>query len=160
MDKNGKILGKISIVDLAVLLLVVVVAIGTFYRFNSPMTDVDRGDHLIDFTIRIEGVRDFTEANYHDGLRVYDRLTGQFIGHIQNTRTEPNYRLITLVDGTIIHAPTPGQITILMDVVAHGRLSPTAIYVEGTYEITAGSRIYLTTKYVQVQGYIESVSIR
>ncbi|MCL2396822.1 MAG: DUF4330 domain-containing protein [Defluviitaleaceae bacterium] len=158
MDKNGKIFGKISVVDLLVALLIVVVALGTVYRFASPAAAVDRGEATVHFVLRIEGVRDFTAEGYRTGLRVYDRQTGQFIGHVDSVEVEPHYEPVTLHDGTIVRAYQPGRIAINMGVVAEGRLTPTAIYVEGTYELTAGSMIYIATKYVQVMGFIYSIS--
>jgi len=161
MDKNGKLFGKISIVDLIVLLLVVAVAVGTIYRFMSPAAAVDQGDSAVNFTIRIDDVRDFTLINYHVGLRVYDRQTGQFIGHISSIESRSSYQPVPTFDGTIINAYRPGRITIYIEITAEGgRVAPGAIYVQGTYEITAGSIIYITTKYVQVSGVIDSVNVR
>ena len=38
LDKNGKIGGKVSIIDLVVLLLVIVVAAGIAFRYGSSAT--------------------------------------------------------------------------------------------------------------------------
>jgi len=160
MDKNGKLFGKISIVDLVVALLILVIVAGTAWRFTSPAAALDQSNETIDVTIRIEAVRDFTLENYHAGLRVYDRQAGQFIGIIQDIRHTPFYETVSLLDGTIIWAPMPGRISIYLDIVADGRVTPNAIYIEGTYEITAGSLIYINTKYVQTSGRIYSVDIR
>ena len=160
MDKNGKIFGKISIVDLVVLLLVLVVAFGAVYRFASPSAAVDATVDVVDFTIRIDGVRDFTTVNYHEGLRVYDRQANQFIGHISGIRVEPQYQPIPLLDGSVVRASRPGHVTLYVDVVADGRHAPEAIFIEGTYEINAGSVIYINTKYVQVVGTVYSVNVR
>ena len=160
MDKNGKLFGKISIIDLIVLLLVLVVAVGSVWRFASPAAVLNQSNITVDFTIRIDGVRDFTLVNYREGLRVYNRQAGQFIGHISGIRYTDHYQPHPLPDGTVASVAIPGQITIYMDVTANGRETPTAIYVEGTHEITAGSLIYLNTKYVQVSGAIHSIDIR
>ena len=160
MDKNGKLFGKISIVDLVVAILIIVIVAGTAWRFTSPAAALSQSDAVVDFTIRIEGVRDFTLQYYHEGLRVYDRQAGQFIGHISGITSGPHYEPHPLLDGTVAWKRVPGRIAIYMDVVANGRLTPTAVYIEGTYEITAGSLIYIRTKYVQTSGTIHSVDIR
>ncbi|MDR2183133.1 MAG: DUF4330 domain-containing protein [Clostridiales bacterium] len=160
MDKNGKLFGKVSIVDLVVALLILAIAAGSVWRFTSPAAALNQTDEIIDITIRIEGVRDFTLENYHRGIRVYDRQAAQVLGIIEDIRHTPFYETVSLLDGTVIWAPMPGRITIYLDIVAHGRVTPTAIYAEGTHEITAGSLIYINTKYVQTSGRIYSVDIR
>jgi len=160
MDKNGKLFGKVSIVDLVVLLLVLAVAAGSVWRFTSPVAALDQSDTTVAFTIRIEGVRDFTLENYHVGLRVYDRQAAQFIGHITDIRHTNFYELHPHFDGSLAWVSVPGRLTIYLDIVANGRVTPTAVYVEGTYEIAAGSLRYINTKYVQTSGRIYSVDIR
>jgi len=160
MDRNGKLFGKISIVDLIVLLLVLAVVAGSVWRFTSPAAALDQSNVAVDFTVRIEGVRDFTLENYHVGLRVYDRQAGQFIGHISGIRHTNFYELHPLFDGTVDWVAVPGRLTIYLDIVANGRVTPTAVYVEGTYEIAVGSLRYINTKYVQTSGRIYSVDIR
>ena len=160
MDKNGKLFGKVSIVDLIVLLLVLVIAAGTVWRLTSPAAALNQADATVSFTVRIEGVRDFTLENYHVGLRVYDRQAAQFIGHISDIRHTDFYDSYPLFDGTIAWVPVPGRITIYLEITANGRVTPTAVYVEGTYEIAAGSLRYINTKYVQTSGRIYSVDIR
>ena len=160
MDKNGKLFGKISIVDLAVLLLVLAIAAGSVWRFTSPAAALDQADATINFTVRIEGVRDFTLENYHRGLRVYDRQAGQFIGHISDFRYTNFYELHPQFDGTIGWFAVPGRVTVYLDITATGRVTPTAVYVEGTYEIAAGSLRYINTKYVQTSGRIYTVQVQ
>jgi len=160
LDKNGKLFGKISIVDLVVILIILVVAAGGVYRFTAPGAAVSRGDATVDFTIRIEGPRAFTLENYAPGLRVYDNRANQFIGHVVGFRYEPHTISRTLNDGRVIFAEWPDHVTIYLDVQAQGRYTDTGIYVEGTYEITANSVIMIRTRYVEVEGRIDSVWVR
>jgi len=160
MDKTGKLFGKISVIDLAVILLIIALAAAGIYRFTASGATMSRGDATVNFTIRIEGVREFTADYYHEGLRVYDRRQNQFIGNITNVRTEPHYTFQALEDGTLIRALWPDHTVIFIDIKAQGRRTPSAIFVEGTYEITANSIIYIHTRYIQVQGVIYSISVQ
>jgi len=161
MDKNGKLFGKISIVDLTVLLLILVVGIGTIYRFSASAAQVDEAHTNIEFTVRIEGVRDFTLYYYHGGLPVHDRSTGQFIGTIAGVHVEPHYVLTTLNDGSIIMARMPDNyITIYLTIAAAGRETDGAIFAEGTFEVAVNSTLNLRTRYVQVSGLIYDIAIR
>jgi len=161
MDKNGKIFGKISIIDLLLLIIVLAVIIGAIYRFTSPTTAVAQGDATIAFTVRIEGVRDFTLGHYQEGLRVYDRMSGQYIGEISNVRYEPHYQTAVTLDGNVIFSPQPQRLTLFIEVTSqNGRITNQHIFAEGSFEVNAGSTILMNTRYVQVQGNIDSVDIQ
>ena len=160
MDTNGKIAGKISIIDIAVIAILLIVIAGMVYRFTASGAMVNRGDAMVDFTVRIEGVRDFTIENYQVGLSVYDRRSNQFIGTVTGFREEPSYQLVALNDGTMIHAALPERINVYVDIEANGRTTYNAIFAEGTFEVTAGSIINMRTRFVEVQGTITSVNVR
>ncbi|MCL2855625.1 MAG: DUF4330 domain-containing protein [Defluviitaleaceae bacterium] len=159
MDKNGKLFGKISIIDLAVILVVLVVAIGAIYRFTAPGAAVTRGDGTVNFTIILEGPRAFTLENYEPGLRVYDRRSNQFIGILTDFEYAQHYVHRTLDDGTTIQAAWPGHVDIYLHILAHGHATDTAIYVEGTYEIAANAVIQIRTRYVEVEGRVHWVDV-
>jgi len=160
MDKNGKLFGKISIVDLLVVLVVLVVAAGTVYRFASPATNFDDDGVTVDFVIRIEGVRTFTLPYYQGGLRVYDRQMGQFIGVIHDFHTATHYRSQVLHDGSVIFAPLPDNFTnVYLTIRASGRETDGAIFVEGTYEVAVNSVRNIRTRYISVQGIIHSITV-
>ena len=161
MDKNGKLFGKISIVDLVVILLVLTVAVGTVYRFTAGATQVAEGDVTINYTIRIENVRAFTLYYYHAGLGVYDRQTGQFIGTIMDFTVTPHYAPQILENGEMVHAPFPDtHVNIYLEIETDGRETDGAVYAQGTFEVAANSVTNIRTRYVQVEGIIHSVETR
>lgn len=159
MDKNGKIFGKLSIVDLAVIVLVIVLGVGLFYRFNASATNLDAADGMVAFVVRIEGVREFTLENYHEGLRVYDRMSNQFLGYMGEVRHEPHYQTAVNMYGEVIFASRPEHVTVFMQVISNGRITEQGIFAEGTFEVNTGSSIQINTKYVQVAGVIDSIQI-
>ncbi|MCL2354104.1 MAG: DUF4330 domain-containing protein [Defluviitaleaceae bacterium] len=160
MDKNGKLFGKISIIDLAVILLILVVAAGAIFRFTSPNAAVDTGDGDISFTIRIEGVRDFTLDYYFIGLPVHDRQTNQFIGVISSIDAVPHYVHQVLHDGSVATIAMPDHITIYLGLEASARIEDGGIYAQGNYAVAVGSIININTRYVQVQGRIYSLELQ
>jgi len=159
MDKKGRLFGKISIVDLLVILLVLVVAGGTIYRFTADSTRFDDGDVTINYTIRVEGVRAFTVYYYHAGLRVYERMSNQFIGNIEDFRVVPHYQIHSLEDGSMVREYFPDtHVNIYIDITSPGRQTPYGYFAQGTFEVAANSITNIRTRYVQVEGTIHSVS--
>ena len=159
MDKNGKIAGKISIIDLIVILIIAAVAVGTIYRFAAPSASVDAGDVTIRYTIRIDEVRDFTLPYYQKGLHAFERSTNLPLGVIIDFNYEYRYGLYTLLDGTIVRARQPNVLVIYVHLEARGRVTDGAIYVGGTRELNVGGHLYVRTRYVDVLSTVHSIEI-
>ena len=150
---------RFNIVDIFIAIVLVGLMAGVVYRFTAEATAIGQTDHIINYTVRIEGVRAFTLENYHPGLRVYNRMTNEFIGHIINVRYEQHYQNAQAVDGEFLRLPFPDHIVIYIDIEANGRVTDNAIFAEGNNEINAGSSLQMNTRYVHVNAIIHSVSV-
>ena len=160
MDKNGKLFGKISLVDILVVILIIGVIAGTVYKFTSPNTSVGSGEVLLTYTLKINGVRDFTYEYYKEGFECYDSKTGEYIGKIAGVRQEPYRERVVLLDGTVDYFEKPNVIVIYVDIETKGTENAVAFFAQGTYELKAGSEIQLQTKYVEVIGVVDNVYAR
>jgi disulfide oxidoreductase YuzD len=157
MDKNGKLFGKLSIIDLfAVIILIGAVAV-TCYKIYSPSTSVNAGEKKLTYTLKISGVRDFTYEYYDIGHRCFDKKTDEFVGEIVGIREEPYRERVVLLDGSVVYAEKPGVITVYLEIETAGTETDAAFFAGGTYELKAGSELNLRTKYVDVMGIIDNV---
>ena len=163
MDKNGKIRGKISIVDLIVILIIITIAAGSIYRFTSPATAVDPGEVTINYTLRVAVAREIVLEYYlrmaTENLPVFDRNTNLYIGSVTNVRHRPRYVHEVLPDGSLVYARRPGEVVIYIDITAIGRQTPTAIFVGGTREINVGGTVLMRSKYVDVETTVNTIEI-
>lgn len=157
MFKNGKIFGKIGIIDIIAIIIIVGVVAGTIYKFSSPETSVSSGKATILYTLKIEGVRTFTFDFYHVGDPCFDRKTDENIGEIKAVRKEPFLARTVKNDGTILMAERPDLITIYVDIETSGNETNAAYFSNGTYELKAGSEVPLITKWIEVNGFIDDV---
>ena len=57
LDKNGKIGGKVSIIDLFILLIVLVVIAGIGMRYGSRITSAVKSDAEFEYVVMVEGIR-------------------------------------------------------------------------------------------------------
>ena len=160
MDKNGKLFGKISIFDIIILLLVVVVGMGTFYKFRSEQTNVEGGQKPLVYTVRIPNVRWFTLKYYEEGQRCFDTKSNEEIGQIVAIRSEPFYDIYQDMRGNALLLQIPDKIKIEIDVETLGLETDRGYYASGTYELKAGSDIFLSTKYVDVSAVVEHVEAK
>ena len=70
MDKNGKIGGKVSIIDILVVVLVVAVIVGIVARYGSSVTGAVKSNKQFEYVLKVERVRQYTV----DALRKKARL--------------------------------------------------------------------------------------
>ena len=159
MDKNGKLLGKVSIIDLFVALIIVIIIAGTVYRFASPATAVDQGNVTIRYTVMVDGVRDFTVQYYQVGLPVFDRMTNQHLGRIVGMTYEPQYAFGIAADGSSVRSPRPGVKVVYVEIEANGRETDAAYFAEGTFELRVGGTVFLTFRYIEVQATVHEISV-
>ncbi|MCL2699711.1 MAG: DUF4330 domain-containing protein [Defluviitaleaceae bacterium] len=160
MDKNGKIFGKVSIFDLIIILLIIVVGFGSVYKFTSERTNVEGGQRPLVYTIGIPNVRDFTLQYYQVGLRCFCSRTGEELGTITAVRSEPFMDVQPDLRGNALLVEVPGRIKIELDLETMGLETDRGFYAAGTFEIRAGSEIMFHTKYVDVTGVVERVSVK
>lgn len=60
MDKNGKIGGKVSIIDILVIILIIVVIGGIAVRYGSGITTAVESDKQFEYVLKVENVREYT----------------------------------------------------------------------------------------------------
>ena len=102
MIKNGKLFGKINLIDAGVILLIIVLLVaGTlkFKTFNKKIEASAMG--TITYTVIINNVRDYTAEAFVSGDTVFDSGTNVNIGTIKNVETKAALVAESLADGTI-----------------------------------------------------------
>ena len=160
MDKNGKLFGKVSIFDIIIILLVIVLGLGTGYKFRSEKTNMEGGQKSLVYTVRIPNVRWFTLQYYEVGQLCFDTKTGEEIGRIVAVRSEPFMDIYQDLRGNALLVEVPDRIKIEIDVETPGLETDRGYYASGTYELKAGSDIFLSTKYVDVSAVVEHVEAK
>lgn len=119
IDEKGRLGGKLSVVDLAILLLVLVIIAGAGFTFatRGPVEDIDDEiagrDIPVRYTLQIAGVRHWTVNN----LRVGDTLfIGAIdVGTIVSLETKP-YQVLLADDGEAWWAELPERYVVIAQV--------------------------------------------
>ena len=101
IDKNGKIGGKFSVVDLAVILLVVLVLAGIAIRYGSKITTAVESKTRFECVIRVNSVREYTVDALKKGGKLTDKKSEKILGEIKNVEVEPHKSQVTTADGQI-----------------------------------------------------------
>lgn len=159
MDKNGKIFGKISIIDLFVLVLTAAVVIGIGIRYGSKMTSAVQSSEEFECTIMVSNVREFpVEALEKKGV-ITDKKSEIVLGEIMAVETEPAEFESTTANGEIIKTILPERYNCTVTIRAKGKVSDEAYIMDDSNELSVGRNMDIYSKYVKTSGEIKSVKV-
>ena len=102
-SKNGKLFGKISVIDIAVVLLLVVLVVGVALRFSGGAGGQFVSGNSYECVVKVKNVRDYTVKALEKGGEVYDKTTKEYIGTIVGVTSEPAAEPLALADGLCDH---------------------------------------------------------
>lgn len=160
VDKNGRLFGKVNIIDIAVILVVIAVIAGVFVRFTGGAGKIVTATKKIQFDVEVEGVRDFTvDALNKKGLvtnKRYDVVTGE----ITNVTTKDATHQSTKADGTLVNAPMQDRYTCMVTIVTDGKESDSGYFDTNNEEIAVGREYTIYSKFVSTTGIIRKITVQ
>lgn len=158
IDNKGKLFGKISIVDLLIVLLVVVAIGATVFKFGfSAQKDVNESTEKIEYVVRVRGVRDFTVNSIKVGTELYDEESEEFIGTVKKVDVKEAMDYAVKNDGTTVYTAKPERYDVYITVESDGRILNGAYFVGGTKEISAFSSFAVSSQYFSFSVEVQSV---
>ena len=158
MDRQFRLFGKISLLDIAlVVLLAAFIALA--YRFSAPQSVAAKpGDRKIRYVVEIaKRTQDFA-GQIKTGAKLYDSLKGYYIGDIVNVVTAPYKEDATDLDAGIIRRqPIDGLCYVYVTVEADAQVSERDTYV-GQYQVLVGKTAYVKNADFAAGGYIVALN--
>jgi len=159
IDRNGKLFGKISVIDLAVILLLIAFGIGLFLKFGvNETTSTRQSEAPMTFQLLWQNVRYEVAEN----LMVGDTLCsedGSKLGKITDIQTEPAKQTYTDLDGIIKTAEIDQRIDITVIVEGSGVVNSEGKYMlNRNYELNVGASTNYVTKYVSFSGLMQEIT--
>lgn len=159
IDKNGKLFGKLSIIDFAVILLVIAAAIGVGVRFFGGTARMVKSDKTFEYVVKVEGVRQYTVDALQKKGKLTDKRYEQEIGEITNVDVEDVEFQSTTADGSIVFVGLPERYTCYVTIRSVGKESDNSYFAGDDTEISAGRQFAIYSKYVDTTGTIQSVNV-
>ncbi len=154
IDKQGRLFGKVSVIDLVVILVVVVLAVSLYLKRNvMEHTSTNVSGTPITYEVKAVSVRDESLDDFQVGDLVYDQDndSGNAIGTIEAVRYVDNTPLASDTAGNFHKLPVEGRHDVVLTLSALSTSSNGKIYVNRTYELNANSTRNLYTKYVSFE---------
>ncbi len=159
MDKNGKIGGKVSVIDILAIVLIVAVIAGICVRYGSKITDAVRSSEKFEYVLRVENVRKYTVDALERMGKITDKKSEKDLGEIVDVRYENATQQSTTADGRVVNPELPDRYTCYVTIQAVGRESDDNYVLDDSTELSVGRDIDLYSKYVKTSGTIESVKV-
>ncbi|MFI3253917.1 MAG: DUF4330 family protein [Eubacteriales bacterium] len=162
IDKNGRLFGAVSLIDIVVILAIIVVCAGVYLKNNVLVTTSTSGENSkISMTFEVRLVEDYVADALQIGDAVYDKdhATGGAIGHITKIEyTEPSGSR-EINDGTFSLVGSDREVNVLVT------LEGTGSYIDGrysfnrVYEMGVNAARTFQTKYVKVTGFVTEIFV-
>lgn len=156
MDKNGKIFGKINIIDFAAIVVVLVALIGIAVRFTSVASENVTRKTDFTYVVEVDDVRIYTVNALQKMGTVTDKQ-GNVVGEITTVQYTEKDRKTVLENGKAVNTVVPERFTVRLTLTASGKEADSGYFVGENTELSIGSSITMYTKYANCSGKIIDV---
>lgn len=157
LDNNGKIFGKINVMDFFIGVVILALILGAVVRFATVdrVTGANGLEKDIVYTVRVDRIRDFGNIQVGDAL--YDRGMEFSVGTIIAIDTFPAEDKLVTNDGEVITGLVENRVDMILTIEAPGIQNEKGSFVEKVYELLVGSNKSYYTKYREFGGRINSI---
>jgi hypothetical protein len=160
IDKNGKLFGKISIVDLAVIAAVVILLAGIYVRFlGGPTKTVVQSSDFY-YTLEVKNIRESNlrglEKSLNGRFYLNEKITSE-MGVLINIESSPAKRFLELTDGRTVDADLPERFDAILTFKLTGRVNDRGYFTPTLNHISSGISYNIKGKYSAVTGKVLKV---
>ena len=141
IDKNGRLFGKISVIDVVVVLLVVILAVALRHKAQLPQTSTGTVDPQITFTLWVRNQRPEILDAIHIGDGLYDPERSTDIQVSEGTLQSD------LKNGTIVQLPCDDRVDLMITLEGSGLVDNGRFILNRVYELGVNASRTLNTKY-------------
>ena len=151
IDRNGRLFGKISVIDVIVILAVIVMAAAIYVKTHKPQTGSNVATTTIVYQMSVENQPEYMLDAIQVGDQIYDkeRSTGGSLGTITD---------IQVSDGTYEIVPAQGRYNLLLTIEGQGLIDENGNYLlNRVYNLGVNSSREFNNKYGLFLGRIVSI---
>ena len=171
IDNKGKLFGKISIVDICVVLVVIVGVLGAYITVSNlnsgKLSDnsklaLNSSSPVLAGTVTFElkGVRSMTMDALREGDEVYETEDEKFIGTISKVTSKPATKEYVANDGTFYIAQIPQKYDVEVCVDVTGKNTETGFHTESGLQLLYGKEIEIKTSTVKTKPEIIGIDLK
>ncbi len=159
INKDGKLFGKISVIDILVIIVIIAMAFGVYMRFFKTPEAVQVKTEKFTYTVCVEKVREFSVDALKNKGAVYDTETKEYLGEIKEiVSVEPTMDTGVNYGGKTVEIKYPERYNVIMEIETDGNVGANGYYTASNKLITVGGELEITTKYIETTGDVISIS--
>lgn len=158
MNKNGKIFGIISIVDVLVILAIIFMGVSIYARVNSQNSKITTENKHLEYTILVEDVRINTVNALEKGGKIYDSKTKESMGEIKGIEYTPAKYNVVKNTGEVVRVEYPERYDVKVKVNIDGRTNESGYYSADNKYLSVGTTTTISSKYVLTNGEIIEIA--
>ncbi len=156
-DKKLRLFGKISIVDIGLVLLLVAFASAAVIFSTPQAASAKTSDEKITYVIELYKRKDGFINNVHVGDELFDSVRGVYIGEITDVSESPYMEDVPDFEADVFRRkPIDGWKYVYMTVKADAKISDSTTQV-GQYDVLVGRDVYVKTKSFMAGGFIVKI---
>lgn len=138
IDEKGKLFGKISVIDIALIVLVAAAVAFVGIKFFGNGTD-DSQQMECSYVVEIKDIKESSLEYIKEGDMLYDDK-GAFMGVIEKTpKATPSVKVVEKNDGTFATAEVPGRVDVLVNIRGGGIKNANGFYLDGKVSLLLGT---------------------
>ena len=158
INKEGKLFGKISIIDIVAVLLIAIAALGIYLRFFVGNEKVETSLSKIEYTMKVSEVRIGTVNALEKFMGpVTSASTKEYMGDIIEVSSQPAERAFDTANGTLKVDAVPDRYNVYIKVLVDGSVNDRGFYTGTNQSISVGSSHTFTTKAAKTSGLVIDV---
>jgi hypothetical protein len=155
-NKKSKVFHKINFIDFCVIIIVLVIAAGAYYKFGVlNKTGGTTELQPVTYTVEIKRVREYALQNVREGDELYDKTSGNSIGKIVKVESEQATEPVLCNDGIYRTGTVQNRINLIITVIGEGTVTERGCFINKTYELVRESDRRFMTKYFEAEGRIK-----
>ncbi len=157
INKEGKLFGKISVIDIAVVLIIVTLAVGIYSRFATGNETIATSGEKITCTFFVKNLRMCTVDALKKGGPLYDKVSKEYIGEITDvTYTGGEYQ-VNMADGTFLNLVPEERYNTYVTVEFSGKIGDIGYYTAANKYLAPGTSVIISSKYAQCESDVYSI---
>lgn len=162
MDRNGRLFGRISVIDILVLLVVAVMAVALYVKTNArDITSTSIENDKIVFQLYVQGVRAYVGDALHTGDLIYDDSVeaGGAVGEIIDIQILPGTKKAYYYAEGQIDMKTPAEdcVDVILTIQGEGIYSGGQYMINRIYHLGLNANRTYYTKYATFNGTVWAI---
>ena len=159
IDKNGKLFGKISIIDLLVILAFLVAFAGFGIRFLGPASESVTNRTSLTYVVKIEDIREYTVNAIKKMGVVTDNKSKSKIGEIIEVREMPRVEQELNDSGKRINVIVPEKYDVEVTIKTDAKENAKSYIAGENIVLSVGTTVNMATKYANTSGRIIDIEV-